>query len=159
MQEQGGRVTNGAGLGDGDAAAWWPEVATDYQRERWLLPSVRGEKHECYAITEEFAGSDVSDLSATARRDGDDYVLNGVKWHVTSFNVADYVFFQAVLTDRRRTPATTRCFVVDLPTPGRGGRPHTGATRTPSRDEHPIVAFERRAGSGHPPGRAPRATA
>ena len=40
--------------------------------ERWLLPAVRGEKHEAYAITEEFAGSDVSDLRAGARRDGDD---------------------------------------------------------------------------------------
>ena len=46
-------------------------MATDYQKERWLLPAVRGEKHEAYAITEEFAGSDVSALEATARRDGD----------------------------------------------------------------------------------------
>ena len=53
------------------------------------MPSVRGEKHEAYAITEEFAGSDVSALQTTARRDGDEYVLDGVKWHVTSFNLAD----------------------------------------------------------------------
>ena len=48
--------------------------------------------------------------TATARRDGDDYVLDGVKWHVTSFNEADYVFFQAVLTDRpaRRRPGPVR---------------------------------------------------
>ena len=51
-------------------------------------PTVRGEMSECYAITEEFAGSDVAALEATARRDGDDYVLNGVKWHVTSYNDA-----------------------------------------------------------------------
>ena len=91
--------------------AWWPAVANDHQRETWLLPTVRGRREECYAITEEYAGSDVSDLQATARRDGDEYVLNGVKWHVTSFNKADYVFFQAVLTTgraRRRAGAVRR---------------------------------------------------
>ena len=46
--------------------AWWVDVATDEQRERWLVPAVRGERHECYAITEEFAGSDVSALATTA---------------------------------------------------------------------------------------------
>ena len=56
---------------------------------------------ECYAITEEHAGSDVADLAATARRDGDDYVLDGEKWHVTSYNEATYAFFQARLVGRR----------------------------------------------------------
>ena len=98
VQEQCGRVTNGLAWVMATPPQWWPEVATDYQRERWLLPSVRGEKHEAYAITEEFAGSDVSALQTTARRDGDEYVINGVKWHVTSFNLADYVFVEAVLT-------------------------------------------------------------
>src|SRR6478672_12399157 len=97
VQEQVGRVTNGLAWAAHTPPQWWADVATDYQRERWLLPAVRGEKHEAYAITEEFAGSDVSDLAATARRDGDEYVVNGVKWHVTSFNLADYVFVEAVL--------------------------------------------------------------
>ena len=101
VQEQCGRVTNGLAWVMATPPQWWPEVATDYQLERWLLPSVRGEKHEAYAITEEFAGSDVSALQTTARRDGDEYVINGVKWHVTSYNLADYVFVEAVLTDRR----------------------------------------------------------
>src|SRR6478672_38324 len=91
VQEQCGRVTNGLGWVMATPPQWWVEVATDYQRERWLLPSVRAEKHEAYAITEEFAGSDVSALQTTARRDGDEYVINGTKWHVTSFNLADYV--------------------------------------------------------------------
>ena len=110
VQEQAGRVTNGIAWCCATPPSWWPEVANDHQRETWLLPTVRGEMEECYAITEEDAGSDVSDLTATARRDGDDYVLDGVKWHVTSFNEADYVFFQAVLTDRsaRRRPGAVR---------------------------------------------------
>ena len=46
----------------------------------------QGEKEECYAITEDGAGSDVDAIVATARRQGDDYILDGVKWHVTSYN-------------------------------------------------------------------------
>ena len=88
VQEQVGRVTNGIAWCCATPPSWWPEVANDLQRERWLLPTVRGEMAECYAITEEGAGSDVADLTATARREGDDYVLDGVKWHVTSFNEA-----------------------------------------------------------------------
>ena len=93
------------------------------------------QKHEAYAITEEFAGSDVSALVATARRDGDEYVINGTKWHVTSFNLADYVFVEAVLPDGDHV-----LLVVDLPWPG------VEVVRTPHyshhiADEHPIVAF------------------
>src|SRR3712207_4061577 len=74
VQEQGGRVTNGIAWCMHTPPGWWPGVANDRQRERWLLPTARGEMVECYAITEELAGSDVSDVRATARRDGDDYV-------------------------------------------------------------------------------------
>jgi alkylation response protein AidB-like acyl-CoA dehydrogenase len=96
---------------------WWADVATDYQLQRWLLPGVRGEKHETYAVIEEFAGSDVSALETTARRDGDDYVINGVKWHVTSFNIADYVFVQARLVGGSHEGDHV-LLVVDLPWPG-----------------------------------------
>ena len=139
VQEQCGRVTNGLGWVMATPPQWWPEVATDDQLESWLLPSVRGEKHEAYAITEEFAGSDVSALQATARRDGDEYVVDGVKWHVTSFNLADYVFVEAVLSDGEHAGDHV-LLVVDLPWPG------VEVVRTPQyshniADEHPIVAF------------------
>ena len=134
VQEQVGRVTNGLAWVMHTPPAWWVDVATDYQKERWLLPAVRGDRHECYAITEEFAGSDVGAISATAKRDGDEYVVNGVKWHVTSFNVADYCFVQAKLD------GTHVLLVVDLPRPG------VEVVRTPAYthnigDEHPIVSF------------------
>ncbi len=140
VQEQGGRVTNGLAWCLHTPPAWWPAVANDHQRETWLLPTVRGEKQECYAITEEYAGSDVSDLKATARRDGDDYVLDGVKWHVTSYNEADYIFFQGVLTEGPNA-GDQALFVLDKETPG------VRVVRTPAYThtlghEHPIVAFE-----------------
>lgn len=135
VQEQAGRVTNGLGWAMHTPPGWWAEVASDFQKERWLLPAVRGERHECYAITEEFAGSDVDAITATVKRDGDDYLVNGVKWHVTSFNVADYCFVQAKLDG-----AAHVLLVVDLPSPG------VEVVRTPAymhhiADQHPIVSF------------------
>ena len=139
VQEQVGRVTNAIAWVMHTPPQWWVGVATDYQLERWLLPAVRGEKHEAYAITEEFAGSDVSALQTTARRDGDDYVINGVKWHVTSFNLSDYVFVQARLVGGPHEGDHV-LLVVDLPSPG------VEVVRNPHYshnipDEHPIVSF------------------
>src|ERR1700742_4067375 len=101
VQEQMGRVTNALGWVAATPPSWLPPVATPDQVERYLKPAIRGEREECYAITEEGAGCDVDAIEATARRDGDDWLLNGVKWHVTSFNTADYCFFQAKKTDRQ----------------------------------------------------------
>jgi acyl-CoA dehydrogenase len=117
VQEQGGRVTNALAWCLTTPPGWWPAVANDHQRETYLLPTIEGRREECYAITEEYAGSDVSDLAATATREGGDYVLNGVKWHVTSFNKADYVFFQAVLTEGQHA-GEQALFVADKDTPG-----------------------------------------
>ncbi len=140
VQEQGGRVTNALAWLLTTPPAWWPAVANDHQRATYLLPTVRGEREECYAITEEHAGSDLADLRATAVRDGDDYVLNGVKWHVTSYNVADYVFFQAVLAGGDHA-GQQALFVVDKDAPG------ISVVRTPAythtiAHHHPVVAFD-----------------
>jgi alkylation response protein AidB-like acyl-CoA dehydrogenase len=140
VQEQAGRVTNALGWIMATPPSWWVDIATDEQKERWLLPTIRGEMSECYAITEENAGSDVAAIESTARRDGDDYVLNGVKWHVTSYNDAAYAFFQAVLTEGPNA-GQHGLFVVDIPSPG------VTVVRTPAythtiSHHHPIVAFE-----------------
>ncbi len=140
VQEQVGRGTNGVAWMVSTPPQWWPEVATPYQLERWLRPTVAGEKSECYAITEEGAGSDVDAIQATARREGDEYVLDGVKWHVTSFNDADYAFFEARLVAGEHA-GEHAMLVVDLPSPG------VRVVRTPAYSHniphhHPIVAFE-----------------
>jgi acyl-CoA dehydrogenase len=140
VQEQGGRVTNALAWVMTTPPGWLPSVATAYQRERWLEPTVRGDATECYAITEEYAGTDVADLAATARRDGDDYVLDGEKWHVTSYNEATYAFFQARLQGGQHD-GEHAMFFVDLPSPG------VRVVRTPAYahtigHHHPIVAFE-----------------
>jgi acyl-CoA dehydrogenase len=140
VQEQAGRVTNALGWCMHTPPGWWPAVASDYQRDRWVVPAAHGDLHECYAITEELAGSDVAAIQSTARRRGDTYLLDGEKWHVTSFNEASYVLFQAVLSDGPNA-GEQALFVVDLPSPG------VRVVRTPTfshtfAHEHPIVAFE-----------------
>jgi acyl-CoA dehydrogenase len=140
VQEQIGRVTNGLGWVVSTPAAWLVGVATDHQLETWIEPTARGERQECYAITEEGAGSDVDAIMATARRDEDHYVLNGEKWHVTSGNVADHVFFQAKLADGPNAGAPA-LFIVDMDAPG------LRVVRTPTYSHtmahhHPILAFE-----------------
>ncbi|MDH4118298.1 MAG: acyl-CoA/acyl-ACP dehydrogenase [Acidimicrobiia bacterium] len=117
IQEQAGRATNALGWVVSTPAAWFSAVATPFQLEQYVVPTIAGERHECYAITEEHAGSDVDAIVATARRDGDEYVLNGIKWHVTSANLADYVFFQAKLTDGPHA-GDHALFIVDMDTPG-----------------------------------------
>src|SRR5262245_42979241 len=97
VQEQAGRVTNALGWVAATPPSWLPAVATPDQLKRYVRPAIRGEREECYAITEEGAGSDVAAIEATASCEGDGYLLNGVKWHVTSYNTADFAFFQAKL--------------------------------------------------------------
>ena len=139
VQEQVGRVTNALAWAVSTPPSWLPAVATPDQIERYVKPTVRGVREECYAITEEDAGSDVAAIEATARRDGDGYLLNGVKWHVTSFNTADFAFFQAKLVGGQHD-GEHAMFFVDLPSPG------VSVVRTPAYSHtishhHPIVAF------------------
>lgn len=97
--EQLGRVTNALSWCFAEAQSWMFDACSDDQVERYVLPLMRGEAKECYAITESGPGSDVAGLEATAVLDGDDYVLNGEKWYVTSGNFATFFWFQAYLPD------------------------------------------------------------
>jgi len=140
VSEQIGRVTNGLGWVLHTGPGWAIGVLTEDQVERYLKPIIRGEKTECYAITEAGAGSDVDAIEATARREGDEYVLNGLKWHVTSFNKAQLVFFQGRLTEGPHA-GEHALFIVDVPSPG------VRVVRTPAYSHtyahhHAIVEFK-----------------
>jgi acyl-CoA dehydrogenase len=65
------------------------------QRERYLLPAIRGERHDCVAMTEPDAGSDVRSMSTTARRDGDSYVVTGTKHFISHADIADFIILFA----------------------------------------------------------------
>src|SRR6201986_1525939 len=139
VQEQMGRVTNALGWVATPPPSWLPAVATPDQIERYVRPAVAGEREECYAITEEGAGSDVDAITPTARRDGENYLLNGVKWHMSLSNSADFAFFQARLVGGPHD-GEHAMFLVDLPSPG------VSVVRPPAYSHtishhHPIVAF------------------
>ena len=112
--EQLGRVTNALSWCFPEAQSWMFDACSDAQLEQYVLPMMRGEQKECYAITESGPGSDVAAIQATAVRDGDDYLLNGEKWFVTSANLATFMWFQAKLPEE----GDQALFLVDVDAPG-----------------------------------------
>ncbi|WP_246033797.1 acyl-CoA dehydrogenase family protein [Streptomyces hundungensis] len=91
------------------------KYATEEQRERYLMPVVRGERACCFSITEEDAGSDVRRMTTTATPDGDTYVLNGKKVFSSAAPFAD---FAIVVARMAGTEEAYSAFLVDLDTPG-----------------------------------------
>ncbi|MGM7668039.1 acyl-CoA dehydrogenase family protein [Microbacterium sp. A93] len=75
--------------------------ANDEQREEFLVPTIEGERISCFALTEPDAGSDAANITFSARRDGDDWILNGEKTFITNGNDADFAIVIAV-TDRKK---------------------------------------------------------
>jgi len=82
--------------------------ANDEQKQRYLIPTIEGERISCFAITEPGAGSDARSIRSSARRDGGDFVINGEKTFITNGNEADFVMVFAVVPDKGVT-----CFLVD----------------------------------------------
>ncbi|MEU2489695.1 acyl-CoA dehydrogenase family protein [Streptomyces sp. NPDC007883] len=113
VQEELGRLTGA--LWD---TVWRPANAlrfcTPEQRERYLVPVVRGRRRDCYAVTERGAGSDPQAVATTASRTSGGWVLNGEKWFVT---VGDHADFMIVLAAAGEERAPT-LFLVDKETPG-----------------------------------------
>ena len=87
------------------------------QRDQYLLPAVRGEKRELFALTEPDAGSDVMGMKSNARRDGDDWILNGSKHFVSGPCMPDFAIVFAA-TGEDETPRGSRkritAFLVDV---------------------------------------------
>jgi acyl-CoA dehydrogenase len=67
------------------------KAATEAQREEYLFPEIRGERRDAVAVTEPNAGSDPQNISTTAVKDGDSYIINGEKWFVTVGDAADFI--------------------------------------------------------------------
>jgi butyryl-CoA dehydrogenase len=93
------------------------KFGTKEQKQLFLKPLAAGEKIGCFALTEPGAGSDPAGLLATARRDGDDYVINGNKIFITNGTDADVAIIFASVDLSRKHKAIT-AFVVSADTPG-----------------------------------------
>jgi len=91
------------------------------QKERYLLPAVRGERMDALAMTEPEAGSDVRGMRCTAVRDGTDWIVNGTKHFISGADHADF-FIVFVATGVDETPKGPKkritCFLVDRGHPG-----------------------------------------
>ena len=113
IEEESGKATNGLGFFVADRGPReLLDAVTPEQAERWVLPVVRGEMSEAWAITEPGAGSDVMGIQASAERDGDDWLLSGEKWFVTGGDRASYYIVLA-WADGEQT-----LFLVEKGTPG-----------------------------------------
>ena len=117
-------------LGRANYALHWTCVArpsnillagTEEQREKYLFPCIRGDTWDCLAMTEPGAGSDLRGMKASARADGDDFILNGTKHFISHADIAGFaiVFMATGQEDTPRGPKKLiTAFFVDKGTPG-----------------------------------------
>jgi acyl-CoA dehydrogenase len=87
--------------------------ANEEQKERYLLPTIAGERRSCFAITEPGAGSDAKAIRTRAVRDGDTWVVNGEKTFITGGNEADFAMVFAVTDPDKGADGGVTCFLVD----------------------------------------------
>lgn len=91
------------------------------QRERYLMPAIRGDKFDALAMTEPAAGSDVRGMKCSAKLDKGDWVVNGSKHFISHADIADFVivFIATGEEETSRGPKKLiTCFLVDRGTPG-----------------------------------------
>jgi alkylation response protein AidB-like acyl-CoA dehydrogenase len=93
------------------------KFGTEEQKQRYLVPAIRGEKIACLGISEPNAGSDVANIETTARRDGDGYVINGRKIFITNGIRADFCVL-VTRTDKGAGHHGFSLFLVDKDLPG-----------------------------------------
>jgi acyl-CoA dehydrogenase len=136
LEEESGKATNGLGFAVVDRG---PRelyaIATPQQVERYVLPIVRGEYREAWALTEPGAGSDLAGLQATAVCDGDAWMLNGEKWFVTSEGDPGVYIVLAVAEGEQTL------FLVDPDAPGLEIRRTPAFLHDPYIDHHPEIAL------------------
>lgn len=90
---------------------------TEEQKEKYLVPSIRGEKIGCIAMTEPDAGSDVASIRTSARKEDSGYLINGTKIFCTNAGIAD-LFFATAVTDPGKGIRGISMFVVEGDAPG-----------------------------------------
>jgi acyl-CoA dehydrogenase len=94
------------------------QFGTEDQKARWLPAMASGELLTAIGVTEPDAGSDVAAIRTTARRDGDDFVLNGTKMFITNGGIADLVFIAAKTDSTAKGSRGISIFAVERDTPG-----------------------------------------
>lgn len=99
--------------------AGWPvyKYGTEEQKQKFLRPMAEGKKLGAYGLTEAGAGSDVSAMKTTAKKDGDDYILDGAKIFITNGGDAEiYIVFAVTQPELKHKGVSA--FIVEKGTPG-----------------------------------------
>ena len=143
LEEESGKTTNGLGYMVADRGPReLLELASPEQIERYVMPVIRGETREAWAITEPEAGSDIKDIKTTAERDGDGWVLNGEKWFVTGGERAGFFIVLAWAGEDQAS------FLVDRDNARVGDRTHSDVHARPLRLQARRAQAEGLQGSG-----------
>lgn len=114
-------ASTGVTLSAHTSLAGWPlyKYGSEEQKQTYLRPMAEGKKIGAYCLTEANSGSDAGGMKTTAKRDGDEYVLNGSKIFITNGGVADiYIVF--AVTDPDSKHKGTSAFIVESSSPGFG---------------------------------------
>jgi alkylation response protein AidB-like acyl-CoA dehydrogenase len=90
---------------------------SEEQKQRFLVPAIKGEKIAAFALTEPDSGSDAASIRARAVRDGDEYIINGTKIFITNGPICDYVIV-AAYTDPTKRGEGINLFIVEKGSPG-----------------------------------------
>ncbi len=93
------------------------KYGSEEQKEKYLIPAVKGEKIGAFGLTEPDSGSDAASIKTRAVRDGDSYIINGRKTFITNGPICDYVVCVAY-TDPSKRGVGINLFIVDKGTPG-----------------------------------------
>jgi butyryl-CoA dehydrogenase len=93
------------------------KFGSEAQKQRWLVPLAKGDALGCFCLTEPHVGSDASAIRTSAVRDGDQWVINGVKQFITTGKYADVAIVLAV-TDKAAGKQGISCFLVPTSVPG-----------------------------------------
>lgn len=112
-----GGVAASIGLHSNIALPYLADLGTEEQKQKYLVPGIRGELIGALGVTEPGAGSDVGSMRSSAVKDGDDYIINGSKIFITNGGIADFIIL-AVKTDKEAGHSGISLFLVDTDTPG-----------------------------------------
>jgi alkylation response protein AidB-like acyl-CoA dehydrogenase len=93
------------------------KYGSEEQKQKFLLPAIRGEKIGAFGLTEPDSGSDAASIKTRAVKDGDSYILNGTKTFITNGPICDYVIAVAY-TDPSKRGVGINLFIVEKGTPG-----------------------------------------
>ncbi|WP_456277414.1 acyl-CoA dehydrogenase [Bacillus sp. AK128] len=112
-------ASTGVTLSAHTSLAGWPlfKFGTEEQKQKYLRPMAEGKSIGAYGLTEPSSGSDAGGMKTNARKDGDDYIINGSKIFITNGGVADFYVVFAITNPEQGTRGTT-AFIVEKDFPG-----------------------------------------